>query len=104
MAQCATSTGIVNPVEELSNTIQESSDALLIVDGVSCVGGVEAEMDAWGVDVFVTGSQKAMMLPAGLTFVAVSDKAWQAIEKNKEPKIGRASCRERGEIRLENVT
>src|SRR5699024_9163159 len=82
--QCETSTGILNPVEELSKTIQEKSDALIIVDGVSCVGGVEAEMDAWGVDVFVTGSQKAMMLPAGLTYVAVSVKAWQAIEKNKE--------------------
>src|SRR5690625_5482542 len=87
MTQCETSTGILNPVEELSKTIQEKSDALIIVDGVSCVGGVEAEMDAWGVDVFVTGSQKAMMLPAGLTFVAVSDKAWQAIEKNKEPRF-----------------
>src|SRR5699024_12534645 len=64
MTQCETSTGILNPVEELSKTIQEKSDALIIVDGVSCVGGVEAEMDAWGVDVFVTGSQKAMMLPA----------------------------------------
>lgn len=87
MTQCETSTGILNPVEELSKTIQEKSDALIIVDGVSCVGGVEAEMDAWGVDIFVTGSQKAMMLPAGLTFVAVSDKAWQAIEENKEPRF-----------------
>src|SRR5699024_4455082 len=45
------------------------------------------EMDAWGVDVFVTGSQKAMMLPAGLTFIAVSDKAWKAIDDNKEPRF-----------------
>src|SRR5699024_12030316 len=87
MTQCETSTRILKPVEELSKTIQEKSDALMIVDGVSCVGGVEAEMDAWGVDVFVTGSQIAMMLPAGLTYVAVSDKAWQAIDNTKEPRF-----------------
>ncbi|HLR59232.1 MAG TPA: alanine--glyoxylate aminotransferase family protein [Pseudogracilibacillus sp.] len=87
MTQCETSTGILNPVEEISKAIQDNSDALIVVDGVSCVGGVVTEMDAWGVDVFVTGSQKAMMLPAGLTFIAVSDKAWKAIDDNKEPRF-----------------
>lgn len=87
MTQCETSTGVLNPVEEISKAIQDNSDALVVVDGVSCVGGVVTEMDAWGVDVFVTGSQKAMMLPAGLTFIAVSDKAWKAIDDNKEPRF-----------------
>lgn len=87
MTHCETSTGILNPIEELSQTVQENSDALVIVDGVSCVGGVEAEMDAWGVDIFVTGSQKAMMLPAGLAFIAVSDKAWQVIEANEQSRF-----------------
>ena len=87
MTHCETSTGILNPIAELSKTVQENSDALVIVDGVSCVGGVEAEMDAWGVDIFVTGSQKAMMLPAGLAFIAVSDKAWEVIEANKQSRF-----------------
>ena len=52
------------------------SDALIVVDGVSCVGGVETKMDEWGIDVMVTGSQKAFMLPAGLTFIAASERAW----------------------------
>lgn len=87
MTHCETSTGILNPIAELSKTVQENSDALVIVDGVSCVGGVEAEMDAWGVDIFVTGSQKAMMLPAGLAFIAVSDKAWEVIEENEQSRF-----------------
>jgi len=87
MTHCETSTGILNPIAELSKAVQENSDALVIVDGVSCVGGVEAEMDAWGVDIFVTGSQKEMMLPAGLAFIAVSDKAWEVIEANKQSRF-----------------
>lgn len=87
MTQCETSTGIMNPVAELSKAVQDNSDALVIVDGVSCVGGVETEMDAWGVDIFVTGSQKAMMLPPGLTFIAVSEKAWQVIDNNEEARF-----------------
>src|SRR5699024_10460723 len=63
------------------------TDALLVVDGVSCVGGVEAKMDEWGVDIFITGSQKAMMLPPGLCFIAVSNRAWEVIEANKRPRF-----------------
>lgn len=84
---CETSTGVLNPVQEISQVIHEHSDALVVVDGVSCVGGVETKMDAWGVDVFVTGSQKAMMLPAGLTFIAVSERAWKVIEANQQPRF-----------------
>src|SRR5699024_6521043 len=84
---CETSTGALNPVAELSQVVRENSEALMVVGGVSCVGGVEAEMDTWGVDVFVTGSQKAMMLPAGLTFIAVSERAWKIIETDKQPRF-----------------
>jgi aspartate aminotransferase-like enzyme len=84
---CETSTGILNPVADISRTVRENSDALVIVDGVSCVGGVATEMDDWGVDVFVTGSQKAMMLPPGLTFIAVSERGWERIEANKQPRF-----------------
>lgn len=81
---CETSTGILNPIHELSIAVREVSEALIVVDGVSCVGGVQTEMDAWGIDIMVTGSQKAFMLPAGLTFVAASDRAWAVIEANTQ--------------------
>ncbi|WP_040224974.1 pyridoxal-phosphate-dependent aminotransferase family protein [Bhargavaea cecembensis] len=81
---CETSTGVVNPVAELARVVREVSDALIIADGVSIIGGVEAKMDEWGLDVLVTGSQKAMMLPPGLMFAAVSDRAWNVIEANPD--------------------
>lgn len=77
-----TSTGVLNPVGQLAEAVHENSDALFIVDGVSCIGGAPAEMDQWGIDILVTGSQKAIMLPPGLAFVAVSERAWKVIEKN----------------------
>lgn len=84
---CETSTGVLNPIEELASEVRKVSDALIIVDGVSCVGGVETKMDEWGIDVMVTGSQKAFMLPAGLTFIAASEKAWQIIKTNERPRF-----------------
>lgn len=80
-----TSTGILNPIAELAQVVREETDALCIVDGVSCIGGSPAEMDAWGIDILVTGSQKAMMLPPGLSLVSVSDRAWKVIEENNTP-------------------
>lgn len=82
---CETSTGVLNPIAKLSQTVQQHSDALVIVDGVSCLGAVPSEMDQWGIDVLITGSQKAMMLPPGLAFVAVSERAWGRIENNPTP-------------------
>jgi len=84
---CETSTGVLNPIKELGEAVRQVSDALIVVDGVSCVGGVETKMDEWGIDVLVTGSQKALMLPAGLTFVAASERAWDVIENNKQPRF-----------------
>lgn len=80
-----TSTGILNPVAALAQVIRQETDALVIVDGVSCIGGAPAEMDAWGIDILVTGSQKAMMLPPGLSLVSVSERAWKVIEENQTP-------------------
>lgn len=84
---CETSTGVLNPVKQLADVVKENSDALLVVDGVSCVGGVETKMDEWGVDILVTGSQKAMMLPPGLTFIGVSERAWKVIEHNEQTRF-----------------
>ncbi len=78
-----TSTGILNPIIELAEVVRNHTDALFIVDGVSCIGGAPAEMDEWGIDILVTGSQKAMMLPPGLALLAVSDRAWKVIEANQ---------------------
>ncbi|MBE1554170.1 pyridoxal-phosphate-dependent aminotransferase family protein [Sporosarcina limicola] len=83
---CETSTGVLNPINKLAEAVREVSDALIIVDGVSCVAGVETKMDEWGIDVMVTGSQKAFMLPAGLTFIAASERAWEIIENNERPR------------------
>lgn len=84
---CETSTGVLNPVKELAEAVREVSEALVIVDGVSCVGGVETKMDEWGIDVLVTGSQKAFMLPAGLAFISASKRAWKKIEANPQPRF-----------------
>ncbi|WP_053217736.1 pyridoxal-phosphate-dependent aminotransferase family protein [Virgibacillus senegalensis] len=84
---CETSTGVLNPISKIAEVVHAVSDALVIVDGVSCVGGVQTKMDEWGIDVLVTGSQKAMMLPAGLTFIAASERAWQVIESNKQSRF-----------------
>ncbi|GGK02152.1 aminotransferase class V [Lentibacillus kapialis] len=82
---CETSTGVLNPVKELARLIRQHSDTLFIVDGVSGVGGADVKMDEWGIDVLITGSQKAMMLPPGLTFAAVSERAWKVMEANTRP-------------------
>ncbi|MCH5584296.1 alanine--glyoxylate aminotransferase family protein [Shimazuella sp. AN120528] len=85
--QCETSTGVLNPIDKLAPIVKEHSDALVIVDAVSSLGAVPFEMDQWGVDITVAGSQKALMIPAGLAFAAVSQKAWKVIEENKNPKF-----------------
>lgn len=70
-----TSTGVLNPVAELAEVVAEFDDVLLAVDGVTSVGGVPIEFDAWGVDFLLTGSQKALALPPGLAFAAASERA-----------------------------
>lgn len=82
---CETSTGVLNPVAGLARVVKEQSEALFIVDGVSCIGAVPAKMDEWGIDILVTGSQKALMLPPGLAFISVSERAWDVIENNEAP-------------------
>lgn len=87
LTYCETSTGVLNPIKELAAEIRNKSNALVIVDGVSCIGGVETKMDEWELDIVVSGSQKAFMLPAGLAFIGVSERAWNKIEKNTQPRF-----------------
>jgi aspartate aminotransferase-like enzyme len=72
-------TGVVADLAAIGAVLRDT-DALLVVDSVSGVGGVEMRMDAWGIDVLVTASQKSLMCPPGLAVVAVSDKAMRVVE------------------------
>lgn len=82
---CETSTAVLNPVDQLAEAVRENGDVLFAVDGVSCIGAVPAKMDEWGIDILVTGTQKALMLPPGLALISVSERAWTVIKENKAP-------------------
>jgi aspartate aminotransferase-like enzyme len=79
-----TSTGAANPVEKLG-AVAKAKNALFIVDTVCSLGGMDVQVDAWGIDVCFTGSQKAFALPPGLTIVSFSPKAVKAREERKAP-------------------
>src|SRR2546430_8873347 len=68
-----------------------------MVDAVSSLGAIPLETDAWGVDVAVTGSQKALMSPPGMAFISVSDRAWAAAERASTPRFYLDLRRGRGE-------
>ena len=74
-----TSTGTGHPVDAIGKIVART-DAVFMVDGISGVGAMECRTDAWGIDLLVVGSQKALMLPPGLSFTSVSPKAWKAID------------------------
>jgi aspartate aminotransferase-like enzyme len=81
-----TSTGVANDIKGIGEVLK-GRDCLYIVDAISSLGGMEVKTDEWGIDMVIAGSQKALMLPPGLAFVSVSEKAWSAIEKSKLPKF-----------------
>lgn len=74
-----TSTGVGHDIAAFGKLVART-DALLIVDGISGLGAMECRVDDWHIDICVTGSQKALMLPPGLAFVSVSAKAWKKID------------------------
>ncbi len=83
-----TSTGVMNPIADLAAAIREASpETLILVDSVSGLGAVPFEMDAWGVDLVVTGSQKAWMAAPGLAMIAASERGWAATETAKMPRF-----------------
>ena len=79
------STGVLHDVRGYAG-VTRSTDAILIVDAVSSLGIANLEMDAWGVDVVVAGSQKGLMLPPGLGFCALSERAWARTRTSTLPK------------------
>jgi len=87
MQATETSTGVKFPVKEVAAMVKNYPDVLMVVDGITGVGVFELPLDAWNIDVLVGGSQKALMLPPGLAFAAVSDKAWGFNKQSKCPKF-----------------
>ncbi len=84
--QNETSTGVCNDIAGIGALVA-NTPALLLVDGVSGVGGIELKTDEWNVDILVTASQKALMLPPGLSMISISPRAWKVIEENKSPRF-----------------
>ncbi len=81
-----TSTGVLNDVATVGKIVKEHS-AILIVDAISGIGASELKVDEWGLDIVCGGSQKAISAPTGISFVGVSNKAWNMIEKSNLPKF-----------------
>jgi aspartate aminotransferase-like enzyme len=78
----------MNPIPELAAAVRETNpDTLIMVDSVSALGAVPFAMDEWGIDVVVTGSQKAWMSAPGLAMVAASDRGWAAMETARMPRF-----------------
>lgn len=83
LTHCETSTGAATDIKRLSAVIRKHSDALVCVDGISAIGAMEMKFDEWGIDVYVGASQKGLMTPPGLSFVALSDRAITALSLAK---------------------
>jgi aspartate aminotransferase-like enzyme len=82
-----TSTGVYHDVKTLGEIVGRYEDTLFIVDAISGLVAHDLKTDEWGIDVMVGGSQKGVMLPPGLAFVSVSEKAWKKAEKSNCPKF-----------------
>lgn len=83
-----TSTGVTNPIAELTAVVREiAPETLILVDGVSGLGAMPFEQDAWGIDLVVSGSQKAWMAAPGMAFVSVSERGWEAAEAARMPRV-----------------
>lgn len=78
-----TSTGVMHDTEAIGKIVTGYKGTIFIVDAITAMGVFDLPVDKWGVDVCITGSQKALMLPPGLAFVSVSDKAWKMAETSK---------------------
>ncbi len=81
-----TSTGVKHPIREIGEIVKEYENTILVVDAITGIGVFDIETDAWGLDVVVAGSQKALMLPPGLSFISLSEKAITFFEGSDLPK------------------
>jgi len=82
-----TSTGVYHDIYSLSNIVRQMENTILIVDAISALVAHDLRTDEWGIDIMISGSQKGLMLPPGLAFVSVSEKAWRMSEGAKLPRF-----------------
>jgi len=80
------STGARHDVEGIAGLVRALPDTLLVVDAITGLGTTRLDIDAWGVDALIGGSQKALMIPPGLAYGSVSERAWQRMETTKSPR------------------
>jgi aspartate aminotransferase-like enzyme len=85
MQATETSTAVSHDVEAVARLVKET-EALLIVDGITGLGTTHLDADGWGIDILIGGSQKAVMIPPGLAYLSVSEKAWAAMETATNPR------------------
>ncbi|NPV44032.1 MAG: alanine--glyoxylate aminotransferase family protein [Firmicutes bacterium] len=82
ITHCDTSTAVINPIKEIGEIVRKYN-RLFIVDCISSLGCMEFKFDDWKVDIAITASQKGLMAPTGISFVAINQRAWDAVEKSK---------------------
>jgi len=81
------STGVRHDVQAIGQLLKDAhSEALFVVDGITGIGTTTLDMDAWGIDVLIGGSQKALMIPPGLSYIAISPRAWDRMEASYNPR------------------
>jgi aspartate aminotransferase-like enzyme len=85
MQATETSTAVRHDVEAIAKIVH-AMESLLVVDGITGLGTTHFDVDAWGIDVLIGGSQKAVMIPPGLAYLSVSERAWAAMEKSTNPR------------------
>jgi aspartate aminotransferase-like enzyme len=87
MQATETSTAVRHDVEAVASLTKEvSPETLLVVDGITGLGTTHFDVDGWGIDILIGGSQKAVMIPPGLAYLSVSEKAWAAMEGSRNPR------------------
>lgn len=85
MQATETSTAVRHDVEAIAKIVR-ATESLLVVDGITGIGTTHFDVDGWGIDVLIGGSQKAVMIPPGLAYLSVSERAWAAMEQSKNPR------------------
>jgi len=86
MQATESSTGARHDVKGIASLVRDNADTLLIVDAITGLGTTHFDVDGWGIDVIIGGSQKALMIPPGLAYCAVSERAWKRMEAAKNPR------------------
>src|ERR1700675_808296 len=86
MQATESSTGARHDVEGIAKLVRALPDTLFVVDAITGLGTTRLDVEGWGIDVIIGGSQKALMIPPGLAYGAISERAWQRMEKTKSPR------------------